>query len=400
MKVLILSTKLPWPARDGGAIASLNLAVGLAEAGVEVTFLTMNTSKHYFPADHIPGSIRDLIGIRTVDVDTRIRRIPLVFNYLFSTYPYIARRFISRDFKKEILKCLQESDYDIIQLEGPYLEGYITCIRRHSKARIVLRAHNLEHRIWLQMAVREKRRTRKNYLTNLAQRILLLESSILYRIDLLAPISEEDALVFREMNPEIPVHVCNAGLATGNYPVNEETDSLKLFYIGALDWGPNLQGLDWFFREVWPSLTSKWPELKLSLAGRNASAYPARATLPENVIMEGEPEDAIAFFQRYNVMLVPLQAGSGIRIKVLEAMVMGKIVVSTSTGASGLNAKAGEQLFIADTPEEFIRIIQILMDDPSIYKTMGTRARNFVIENFDNLAIVRNLVSFYKEHLR
>ena len=400
MNVLILCTKLPWPAKDGGAIASLNLAVGLAEAGAGVTFLTMNTLKHYFPADHIPVSIKDLIRVRTVDVDTGIRPIPLIFNYLFSSYPYIARRFISRDFTREIRNCLRESVYDIIQMEGPYLGWYIPEIRRHSNARIVLRAHNLEYRIWQQMAVREKRGIRKHYLANLGKRILKLETGILGQIDLLVPISEEDAVVFREMNPEIPLHVCKAGLTAGDYPVNVERDSLKLFFIGALDWGPNLQGLNWFFKEVWPEVTDKWPELKLSLAGRNAPVYATQADIPGNVILNGEPEDAIAFFQKHNVMLVPLLSGSGIRIKILEAMVMGKIVISTSVGAMGLNAKDGEHLFIADTAEDFVRVMQRLQDDPSLCLTMGLKARNFVIENFDTLAIVRRLVSFYKEHLR
>ena len=98
-------------------------------------------------------------------------------------------------------------------------------------------------------------------------------------------------------------------------------------------------------------------------------------------------------------MIVPLLTGSGIRIKILEAMAMGKIVISTTIGASGLDAIAGEHLFIADTAEEFIRAIQKIEDTPLLLKAMGERARRFVTENFDNLATTKKLISFYKEQL-
>ena len=136
MKILILSTKMPWPAKDGGSIASLNLAMGLAELDCQITLLTMNTPKHFFPPEKIPKKIRDLIDIRTTSVKTNISPIALFYNLLFSSYPYIARRFISSRFSRELAKCLKSDKYDIIQLEGPYLGWYIPEIRRYSSARV------------------------------------------------------------------------------------------------------------------------------------------------------------------------------------------------------------------------------------------------------------------------
>ncbi len=124
MKILILSTKMPWPPKDGGAIATLNLGVGLARNGAGVTLLTMNTGKHYFPAEKMPDEIKTLLEIRSVNVDTGIRPLSLLMNFLFSSYPYIASRFISKPFKTELEKCLAETSYDIVQIEGPYLGYY------------------------------------------------------------------------------------------------------------------------------------------------------------------------------------------------------------------------------------------------------------------------------------
>jgi polysaccharide biosynthesis protein PslH len=400
MKILILSTKMPWPAKDGGSIASLNLARGLAELDCQITFLTMNTPKHFFPSEKIPEKIRDLIDIRTVSVNTAISPIALFYNFLFSSYPYIARRFISSEFSRELVKCLKSEKYDIIQLEGPYLGWYIPAIRRYSSARVALRAHNLEHIIWKQTAHHEPGIIRKLYLNNLAKRILKLERGLLKKIDLLVPISKTDARDFREIYDGIPIHTCPPGIDIASYSLGENTDIIKLFFIGALDWGPNRQGLDWFFRDVWPKLVRKWPDLQISLAGRNASDYFKQISIPQNVSPWVEVQNSMDFFNEHNVMIVPLLSGSGVRIKIIEAMAMGKIVISTTTGASGIAAKDGEHLFIADTSDEYIKIIQLIMGKPSLHKTIGKKARSLVIENFDNLAIADKLISFYLEQLR
>ena len=115
MRILILSTKMPWPARDGGSIATLNMALGLARSECQVTLLTMNTGKHYFPETDLPGELKDKINIRTVNVDTRIRPLRLFLNFLFCRYPYNASRFVSKSFQTELEDCLQH-DFDIVQL--------------------------------------------------------------------------------------------------------------------------------------------------------------------------------------------------------------------------------------------------------------------------------------------
>jgi glycosyltransferase involved in cell wall biosynthesis len=396
MKILILSTKMPWPARDGGSIATLNMALGLARSDCQVSLLTMNTGKHYFPEADLPGHLREQINIRAVKVDTRIRPLRLLLNFLFSRYPYNARRFESKSFQAALEECLQK-DFDIVQLEGPYL-GY--CIPSISgKARIALRAHNQEHLIWQLLAKEEGNPLKRYYLRNLAKRVARLEKSLLSRIDMLVPISAEDKDGFDSLGHDLPVRVIPAGIDISGYSLNEKEDSILLFFIGALDWGPNQEGLDWFFRDVWPGIRSRWPALTFHLAGRNPEYYFIDRELPGQVRLEGEVEDAGAFFHRHTVMIVPLLTGSGIRIKILEAMAMGKTVISTSIGASGLPARDGEHLFLADTPADFIRVLELLHARQDLLLETGRKARRFVRDNFDILALSGKLVSFYKEQL-
>jgi glycosyltransferase involved in cell wall biosynthesis len=397
MKVLILSTKMPWPARDGGAIATLNMALGLARKEIKVTLLAMNTGKHYFPETELPGDLKEKITIRSVNVDTRIRPIRLLLNFLFSRYPYNARRFISKAFTAALLDCLAADDFDIVQLEGPYLSHYIPSIR--GRAMIALRAHNQEHRIWRLMSEQEGNPLKRFYQKNLARRITVLEKKLLSQIDMLVPISKEDSMGFDRLGHSLPVTVIPTGIDIYHYPLNEYEERLLLFFIGALDWAPNQEGLEWFFRDIWPAIRKKWPGLTLHLAGRNPDHYFKGKNPPGNVKLEGEVEDAIEFFHRHTVMLVPLLTGSGIRIKILEAMAMGKAVISTSIGAAGLEARNGEHLFLADTPVEFLNILETLQARPGLIKHTGLKARQFVRENFDILALSEKLISFYNDQL-
>lgn len=397
MKILILSTKMPWPARDGGAIATLNMALGFARKKCQVTLLTMNTGKHYFPESELPAELREQISIRSVNVDTKIRPLRLLLNLLFSSYPYNAERFISKPYKSALEKCLEAQDFDIIQLEGPYLSYYIPFIK--GKARIALRAHNQEHRIWKLLSVQEDKPIKRFYLRILAARIKKLEQRILSEVDLLVPISEADRKGFDQLGHDLPSIIIPTGIDISDYPLNQDENRILLFFIGALDWGPNQEGLDWFFREVWPGIQTKWPGLTLDLAGRNPGYYFNGRILPDNVRLEGEVDSAIEFFHQHTVMIVPLLTGSGIRIKILEAMAMGKTVISTRIGAGGLQAEHGDHLFLADTPAEYIRVIEDLQTRQDQLHKIGSQARQFVMENFDILALSEKLISFYKEQL-
>ena len=227
MEVLILSTKLPYPPRDGGAIATLNLASGLAETGAKVTMLTFNTSKHFTDTGTIPAEIRDQITILPVYKNVSIKPLKAAINLLFSREPYIASRYHDKTFSKALIEILKDGHFDFVQLEGPYLGQYIPLIRKYSKARISLRAHNVEHRIWEMKYRNEAGKVIKWYTGILAKRIRKLEKELLEKIDLLIPISDEDASDFHNYH-DVPSVTIPACLRLAEYPqaVPDSTDKI------------------------------------------------------------------------------------------------------------------------------------------------------------------------------
>ena len=189
MKVLIVANKVPYPAKDGGAIATLNMALGLASAGADVTLVAINTIKHYSQINDIPEEITQRITIRAATLDTTIKPLAALKNLLFSDKPYNAERFESKEFDNLVGEELANNTYDIIQLEGPYLAPYIRTIRQKSNAALVLRAHNLEHEIWERTVTISTNPLKKLYLKNLAKRILRMQEKTLNLVDAVIPIT-------------------------------------------------------------------------------------------------------------------------------------------------------------------------------------------------------------------
>jgi glycosyltransferase involved in cell wall biosynthesis len=399
MRILQLANKFPYPAKDGGSIATLSMSKTFTELGNEASILAMNTSKHYFPPDKLPGELTSQISIHAVPVETKIRPLIALQNYFFSRQPYNATRFITREFEDRLSDLLHEETFDVIQLEGLYLAPYVPVIRANSRALIAMRAHNVEHEIWNRTAMQCKG-LKRIYISNLARRIRRMEGLFLNAYDVMIPITERDAGIFKDMGCKLPTHVTPTGISTGALiPDRSLIEFPSIFHIGALDWTPNQEGLFFFLENVWPGLHKNNPALRFYIAGRNAPEK-IRKIDQDNVIFLGEVEDAYQFMNSKAIMVVPLLSGSGMRIKIIEGMALGKTIVSTSLGAEGISFEHGKNILIADEPENIASEIQGLLNNFDKFDAIGQQAREFVSKAYDNKQIISNLLGFYKKHLR
>lgn len=398
MKILLVSTKFPYPPKDGGAIATLTLAKGYALSGHMVTVLCMNTPKHFYDPALLPADLSSTVKFIPVPVDTGIYPSKLVKNFIFSSLPYNAEQFYSLAFEKKLTEVIKTGDFDIIQLEGIYLVYFAEKIRKLSAAKIILRAPNIEHDIWKTLAVHEKNFLRKLYLRNFSLRVRSLEDRLMNHYDAIVPITLEDAKIFSLMGNKKPMHIAPFGINTNHLDNVTKANPSSLFFIGALDWMPNLSGLEWFLKEVWKKkiLKTGQSELKFYVAGRNTPVWLKRKYEDERTVFAGEVNDAAKFMEDKGIMVVPLFSGSGMRIKIIEGMAHGKAIISTSLGASGIDYKKGKQILIADTPDGFTKYIHDLAYDPLRQQQMGENAADFVRENFDAQSIVHSLLNFYE----
>lgn len=398
MRILQLMNKVPWPPKDGGAIACLNMTKGFSMLGHEVTVLSMNTSKHHIRIKDMPADLRSKADFRLVEVPASINWLEATLNLLFSNLPYNAQRFISDEFSFELVKLLTEKSFDVIQLEGLYLCPYIPVIRKYSEALIAYRAHNIEYEIWERTATLSKG-LRSKYLKNLSRRIKRFEVSYLNSYDLLVPITDRDGLILDKLGNNKPRHTSQTGIDFASLvPTARKLEFPSLFHIGALDWAPNQEGLIWFFSNCWPKIHSQNPELKFYLAGRNAPDWFERLIKLEGVEYLGEINDAYDFINSKAVMVVPLFSGSGMRIKIIEGMALGKPIVTTDIGTEGIPTENGKNILIANDADRFTDAITELINDRDLSNRIGKSAIGFIQEKFDNLVQAEALIEFYKQH--
>jgi polysaccharide biosynthesis protein PslH len=399
MRILQLMNKVPWPPKDGGAIACMNLTKGFSMLGHEVTVLSMNTSKHHIRIKDMPSNIRSKADFRLVEVPAAINWVEAAMNLLFSKLPYNAQRFISDEYSTELIKLLTEKQFDIIQLEGLYLCPYIPVIRRYSEAKIAYRAHNIEYEIWERTATLSEG-MRSRYLRNLSKRIKRFEISYLNTYDILVPITDRDGIIFDNLGNTKPRHTSQTGIDFASLiPTAKKLEFPSLFHIGALDWAPNQEGLIWFFDNCWKKIHSENPNLKFYLAGRNAPDWLERHLRQEGVEYLGEINDAYDFMNSKAVMVVPLFSGSGMRIKIIEGMALGKPIVTTDIGTEGIPTENGKNILIANDADQFIEAITRLISDRSLSDQIGKNAIGFIQEKFDNLSQAGALIEFYKKYI-
>lgn len=400
MRILQLMNKVPWPPKDGGAIACLNMMKGFSMLGHEVTVLSMNTSKHHVGIDELPAAIRKQADFFLVEVAASTNWVEAALNLVFSDLPYNAQRFISDEYIQQLVQLLTVRTFDVIQLEGLYLCPYIPYIRKYSDALIVYRAHNIEYEIWDRTAKLSKG-WRSKYLQNLSRRIKRFEISYLNTYDLLVPITDRDGIILDSLGNSKPRHTSQTGIDFASLvPTAKKLEFPSLFHIGALDWAPNQEGLIWFFDHCWPQIHSENPDLKFYLAGRNAPEWLERRIKLNGVAYLGEINDAYDFINSKAIMVVPLFSGSGMRIKIIEGMALGKPIVTTDIGTEGIPTENGHNIMIANDADQFVESISRLINNRNLFDEIGKNAIGFIQEKFDNLSQASALIDFYKTQIK
>lgn len=392
MKILLLTNKSPWPPMDGGSSATLCMIKMLADRGAAVTVLSFNTQKHRVDTNNVPGTFADF---HFIDIDSRIRPFSLIYNLFFSSVPYTLTRFEDTAFSKKLVAVLK-SEFDIVQIEGLPMTCYLPLIRRHSGAKIIFRPHNIESIIWSELAVEEKNLLKKLYFTITSLKTLKIERKITGSFNGVAAISPNDKEWFTKNGCTKPIIV-----SSPSPDVTVKTDGIikpmSAGFIGALDWRPNINGLRWLIKKVWPVVTKKLPEACLYIAGRNPGKEIEGICKGRNIIFIGETKSSAGFLEDKEVMAVPLFSGSGIRMKILEGMSLGKPIVATPAAAEGIIFKENKDIFIAADPGEFAaHIIRLLLDE-NLRNATGINARENVRKNYDIFASAEELIKFYNQ---
>ncbi|PCJ79967.1 MAG: hypothetical protein COA49_10120 [Bacteroidetes bacterium] len=392
MRILQLCPKPPRPLRDGGCLAMDALTMGLLKDGHSVRLLVASTEKHPSIKESLDPTYVASTRYKAVEIDTTLNIVDAL-SHLITGESYHIGRFHAPDFERVLEEILSKEVFDVVILESLFMSSYAPSIRRFSDAILLLRAHNVEHRIWQGLVDESKLGFRKLYLSTLTKQLKEYESVKINDFDALIPITKEDATIFRNVGATIPIHVSPFGMTFEEQTTLQTKAPNHIFHFGSMDWQPNIQGVKWLVEEVWPKVRSEKPDAQLVLAGRN---------MPRTLISDkengieviGEVDCAAEFLNRDGIMTIPIHSGSGMRVKAVEGMSAGRPTVSTEIGVCGLDLVNGEHALIADSSHEFASHIVTLLDNPELASSISKRGKEHIRSTFSNSKIISDLVKF------
>ena len=276
---------------------------------------------------------------------------------------------------------------------------YLETLRKHSKAKIILRPQNVESKVWKRFLENIINPFKKIYLQTANRRLQKFERTMTNLVDGIIAISPEDAYSINAFAPDTPLIDIPMGFDFNkmvNYDEDRQYINFPVFYhLGSMDWMPNIQGMKWFIDKVFPLVLKKYPDFKLNIAGKKMPDWFFKQQ-SKNLIVDAEINDAFKYQEDKAIMIVPLLSGGGIRIKIIEGMSLGKTIISTSIGAEGVPYTDQKNILIANSKEDFAVQIGKCIQSKEYCKLIGREAKILAEENFDLNRTAKKMILFYR----
>lgn len=395
MKILILTHRVPFPQNGGYPIVVCNTIRGLVNLGHEVSLVALNAKKTHHENNEDDKDLLSKINYRAFDIDINVSVFDVAVN-LFSKTSFNINRYYDPEFERLLIRELRNTAYDIIQFEGLFVSMYLAAVRKHSGAKLIYRAHNIENQIYERLSQQKNDPFKKSYLRMHAKRIKIYELQQLNNFSGIAVFTAQDKSTLLEYGTKIPIEILPVAINPEHYrPDFSKTEFPSLFFLGSLDWLPNREGIEWFLENFSKDLTDGDLRVRLYVAGNDIPERFDDYDVMGKIFIQGEVDDALEFVNSKSIMIVPLLSGGGMRVKIVEGMAMQKCIISTSLGAEGISCKNGLNILIADNYDEFYEAIKTCIADEDYCKNIGLNARKLIEEQHDMNQVAKKLVDFY-----
>jgi hypothetical protein len=359
-QVLHIASKLPYPPHDGGRIASWNLSRCLRHNGYAVHLLCFAKDRSLVSAYSTELS-RVFEAVHTVEKDIE-QQYPLdLLHALRTETSYFVRKFRTARFERRLREILRRHRFEVTLIESAYMGVYLPILTEMSDrtGRIILRLQNVEYEILDRLATHTPRRLHRALLRREARLFRTHELSLVRQAADVRAITRRDAeILSRQSGASIGVLDAFVDLDEYSPATPDRIEPHSLVCIGDMGWLPNRNGVLWFCEAVWPRVLRAFPEARLYVVGKSPPATVRRLT-KDRVVVTGYVNDARPYFHRAQLVIVPLMEGSGVRIKIITALAMGKRILSTSIGAEGIDYR---RLEIKETPEEWFDAIHKMFE--------------------------------------
>ena len=400
MNILWLNAGLLLPLDKGGKLRTWHLMRHLA-ARHDITYLSFSEPAQREEHRTGMGEVCERLETvpRTDPAKGTLRFYADAARYVVDPMPYAVAKYRSTAYASRVRELLATGRFDAVVCD--FLPPVVN-LPAALPCPSILFTHNVEAEIWRRHAETAANPISRRLLTWQWQRMLRFERAALERFDLVVAVSDADGDTFERLYPgalRSPVHVVNTGVDTRYFAPLPEPPARRahIVFTGSMDWLPNEDGMTWFVRDILPLIRRAEPEATLSIIGRSPTPAVRRLAEEGGVEVTGSVDDVRPHVAAGSVYIVPLRIGGGTRLKIFEAMGMGKAVVSTTIGAEGLPVTDGSDLVLADEPAAFAASVVALMRDGDRRRRMAIAARRLVVERYDWSAVAQDFENALKK---
>jgi glycosyltransferase involved in cell wall biosynthesis len=393
-KALFLSAEAPYPAVGGGPLRSASLLEYLARR-YQIHAVVFRQAGDPHPGLAIPPGRVEQLNVIDLPYHSKrpVARASRNLLRIVRHRPPLVDRFSG--FGRQISAALAGEQYETAVIEHFWCAPYVEQVRPHSKS-VILDLHNIES-AWHQSLACSESVLRSWALRRFATASVTLEHAWLPQFDSILTTSTVDAELARRLAP-----VANVSVYPNSLPETAQPRRLKrreVVFSGNLEYPPNISAVRFFRESIWPRLTTRWPDLKWKIVGKNPAAILPFVASDTRIEVTGFVEDAVAVLAECQIAVIPLLAGSGTRVKILEAWAAGTPVVSTTLGAQGLDCTDENEVLIADEPNRFADAISRLLSSPRDRMRIGSAGRRLFDARYTWPAAWRTLDSIFGNSL-
>src|ERR1700691_2956568 len=367
MRILWVKADKLLPVQNGGNIRTYHVLRYLSERH-QLTFYSYyggapNPDYERELQRQLPGAMAVCTGKREL---TGAARGLDYLAHLGVEPPYAVSRFADARVQKQLEDWFREQRFDVAVCD--FLDEAVNFPERLNIPSVLFQ-HNVESEIWRRHAETASNPVKKMMYAREFQKMLRYEQAAVRKFQHVIAVSENDRALMTRWVDADRVTVVPTGVDLAQYTPAHHTQEQNsaepaplVTFVGAMDWEPNVDGVEYFCSEIWPMIQTEVPEARFRIVGRN----PVRRVekwASKSIEVTGRVPSVIEHLRESAVVIVPLRIGGGTRVKIYEAMVAGKAVVSTTVGAEGLDVHHGRDIILADDARAFSQAVIMLLRD-------------------------------------
>jgi polysaccharide biosynthesis protein PslH len=398
-RILFLAHLLPWPLEGGGQIKSYHVLRQLAQS-YDIKLLAL-IRKPEEAQNAEPLRQFCALGIETIPLRrTKVTNLLAAGSAVLTGRSFIVSRDHTPALQAAVERELATGSYRALHIDHLQMAAFVPA--KTPGIRVILDQHNVEYRIPQRIAQTAKNPAIRLYGAGEWKRLRRFEQSALRRADLTLAVSDEDRQALQDLaGAELGrMKTLSIGVDTDYFSASSRTTHSKtLVSIGTMYWPPNIDAISWFCREILPKIREREPEAKLMVVGARPTAEILALADAPAVTVTGSVPDVRPYGTDCGAFIVPLRSGSGMRVKILNALAMGLPTVSTTIGAEGIEVTDGENILLADTAEDFAAATLRLLSEPDLAARLAENGRKLMEERYGWDAIGAQLRQYYAEAL-